>query len=106
MLKASKTEAKYRALLEKAKQTNLDNVERANILTFHGTDKQGNPVAVLVEANIGKIDLEKVFLYMIKKLDPFVEKQYCLVWCVDNSARASRPSLAWVVSIYNSITRK
>jgi len=102
----SSSESKYRELLERAQREDLSDLERKNLLSIRGRDKQGRPIAVFTEQEIDKQDLDRVTLYLIRSLDKFVEQDYVLVYCINNQKNQKRPGFQWILSLYRTITRK
>lgn len=101
----SASEERYLALLEKAKETPTQDLDKQYIIKFCGKDKQGLPIAIFNEENIKKEDLERVLLYIVKTMDEFVNNDYTLVWCVSSTSQ-SRPGLAWMFNVYKTLSRK
>lgn len=97
---------RYKHLLEKAMAINDVDLEAMNILTIRGTDKDGRPIVVFTEERVKKEDLERVLLYIVKKLDRVVEKDYVMIWCVNNSSNQNRPGFNWLLNVYRSLSRK
>lgn len=102
-----KKEPKYEALLKKALETDTSDLEYMNILTVRGPDSEGRPVIVFTEASITqKKDLDRVLLFVIKKLDPIVNNEYSVVYCVNNSAGGIKPGFSWMWNAYLALSRK
>lgn len=102
----SDTEVKYAELLERAQREDLSDLEKKNLLSIRGRDKQGRPVAVFTEHEIEKQDLDRVVLYLIRSLDKFVEQDYVLLYCINNEKNTNRPGVQWMLQLYKTITRK
>jgi Rho GTPase-activating protein 1 len=105
-LEASQEDKKYLELLEKAQHVKDIDLEAMNILTLRGTDKDGRPIVVFTEERVRKEDLDRVILYVVKKLDKVVERDYVMIWCVNNSANQQRPGFQWLLNFYRSLSRK
>ncbi|EFC50431.1 predicted protein, partial [Naegleria gruberi] len=97
---------KYLEMLEKAKQEDVRDLEAMNVISCRTCDTEGRPVIIFSEEKIKKEDLERTLLYMILKLDKFVERDYVMIWCVSNSTSQSRPGFSWMLNVYKTITRK
>ena len=96
----------YLELLERALAVKDVDLEALNILTIKGADRDGRPIVVFSEERVKKDDLDRVLLYIIKKLDKVVEKDYVMIWCVNNSSSQSRPGFQWFLNVYRSLSRK
>jgi Rho GTPase-activating protein 1 len=97
---------RYKRLLEKAQTIDDRDLEAMNILTIRGTDKEGRPIVVFTEEHVRKEDLDRVLYYIVKKLDKVVEKNYVMIWCVNNSSSQNRPGFNWLLNVYRSLSRK
>jgi len=47
-----------------------------------------------------------VLLYIVKKMDKIVEKDYVMIWCVNNTSNQNRPGFNWLLNVYRSLSRK
>ena len=105
--KYSTTQLNYNELIKSSKNKNFENIEQTNLLTLDiGKDCRGRPIAVINEESLQNLDLDEVVLYLITKLDKFVDNDYCLVYCVDKKNTTSRPSFSWFLKIYKTFSRK
>lgn len=96
----------YKQLLAQAQAIDDTDLEALNILTFRGHDREGRPIMVFTEERVKKEDLERVLLYIVKKMDNIVERDYVMIWCVNNSVTQSRPGFNWLLNVYRSLSRK
>jgi hypothetical protein len=96
----------YEKTLSKAKLTDTSSVLKANLITFPGKTKTGLRIACFTEIALNELDLNLVFLHIIKVLDSFVKENYAIVWCVDNSNKVKKPGLSWMLSCYKSMSRE
>jgi hypothetical protein len=96
----------YEKTLSKAKLTDTSSVLKANLITFPGKTKTGLRIACFTEIALNELDLNLVFLHIIKVLDSFVKENYAIVWCVDNSNKVKKPGFAWMLSCYKSMSRE
>eukprot|EP00761_Pharyngomonas_kirbyi_P003604 gb/GECH01003608.1/.p1 GENE.gb/GECH01003608.1/~~gb/GECH01003608.1/.p1 ORF type:complete len:753 (+),score=183.31 gb/GECH01003608.1/:1-2259(+) len=98
---------KYQALLRKAKYENLSDIEERNIINIIGQDKQGRKVCLFVESRLPpKQDLNRVLLYIVRKMDQLVDNPYVVVYCVNNNSNVQRPQFSWLRDVYRRLTRK
>merc|ERR1719474_658938 len=89
-------------LVDRAKEEDLTEIEKSGCLYQAGIDKFGRPVIVF----IGKwfkpdlTSLEKSLLYLIKVLDPVVERDYTVVYFCTRSSNENMLSYWWMKEIY------
>lgn len=97
---------KYLALLQKAEKVDMPYFDGLHLLTIKGKTKDGLPIVLIAEERIRKDDIDQVLLYIVRKLDKFVEQDYAMIWCINNTPNAHRPTLQWLLNTYRSIDYK
>lgn len=53
-----------------------------------------------------RVDMAKLLLYFIHKLDPIVMEHYVLVICTSGQSSQNRPNFSWMKRLYNIFKRK
>lgn len=70
----------YSKWLAKARETDLSDIARLGMIYVSGKDAFGRPIVVVVGSKLPpKISLhvlDKIFTYLIKIMDPIVNKEY------------------------------
>mmetsp|Transcript_19345 Transcript_19345/g.28834 ORF Transcript_19345/g.28834 Transcript_19345/m.28834 type:complete len:617 (+) Transcript_19345:42-1892(+) len=101
----SHTATLYSQYLAKAKQMNLSDMARRNIIFQSGETTLGRPVIVIVGKHFPPSksyeEMERFFLYVIRTMDNIVEKNYIVVYLHTGLRSAQRPELSWLKKIYN-----
>ena len=80
-------------------------------LFYHGgKDSMGRPIMVFVGSRMPNSDdsalLDKVFLYLIKTLDPIAESPYIMVYLHTEMRSFQRPDFSWLKKVYNILDAK
>ena len=101
-------EAAYARYLAEAQKQDYSDLERLQFLYVGGMDDEGRSVVVLIGSNLPAkaCDMDRVFLYALKTLDPVVERDYVLVYIAANQSSANRPSFKWLRKAYSVFNRK
>lgn len=74
------TEVIYARYLERARQTNLDDITKLNVIYRSGIDAEGRTIFVAVGKNLPDNEqaLEKVLLYVIRTMDSISNNHFIL----------------------------
>ncbi len=100
----------YKLELERAKELDLKDIFALNIVYESGVDYAGRPVIALVarNMNVPDVDLDRLFLYIIKTFDETVsgDRGYSLVILDDDVNLGSFPSIGWVKTLYEDVLPK
>lgn len=99
---------RYERLLKRAKQEDLTDVAALRCMYQTGHDRLGRPVIVFVGKNFpaNTIDLEKALLYMIRLLDPIVEKEYVVVYFHTTTTGDNQPPMNFLKTVYFALDHK
>eukprot|EP00817_Percolomonadidae_sp_ATCC50343_P000358 CAMPEP_0117423582 /NCGR_PEP_ID=MMETSP0758-20121206/4161_1 /TAXON_ID=63605 /ORGANISM="Percolomonas cosmopolitus, Strain AE-1 (ATCC 50343)" /LENGTH=910 /DNA_ID=CAMNT_0005206825 /DNA_START=207 /DNA_END=2939 /DNA_ORIENTATION=- len=97
---------KYEALLKRAKNEDLSEIEKLNPLTFGGEDAAGRPIVILTTVPMTSDLSEKMVFYIIRSLDKVVDQDYSLIVCIDNETANAGIKNSFAKMIYSSISRK
>ena len=103
-----RSEALYAQYLAEAQKHDYSDLEKMEFLYTCGLDDLGRTVVVLVGCNLPAkaCDMDRVFLYFLKTLDPVVERDYVLVYVAANQSSANRPTFKWLRRAYTVFNRK
>ena len=103
--RSASAETLYQQYLNRAKAADLADVARRNILYQSGTTSLGKPIVVAVGSNLPRAqdvaEMQRLFLYIIRTMDPIVESNYIVVYLHAGFQDSQRPSLDWLRSVYN-----
>jgi hypothetical protein len=95
----------FAELVRRSKEEDLTEVEKSGCLYQAGVDKQGRPVIVF----IGKwfkpdsVSLEQALLYLIRTIDPVVERDYSVVYFCAKTSSENLISYWWLKEIYSQL---
>jgi len=95
----------FAELVRRSKEEDLTEVEKSGCLYQAGIDKQGRPVIVF----IGKwfkpdsVTLEQALLYLIRTIDPVVERDYSVVYFCAKTSSENLISYWWLKEIYSQL---
>jgi len=95
----------FAELVRRSKEEDLTEVEKSGCLYQAGVDKQRRPVIVF----IGKwfkpdsVTLEQALLYLIRTLDPVVERDYSVVYFCAKTSSENLISYWWLKEIYSQL---
>lgn len=103
-----RSEMLYAEYLAEAQKHDYSDLEKMEFLYTCGLDDEGRTVVVLVGCNLPAkaCDMDRVFLYFLKTLDPVVERDYVLVYVAANQSSANRPTFKWLRRAYSVFNRK
>lgn len=100
----------YHRYLRRAKSEDLSDIARMNIIYNSGKDSMGRPIVVVLGSNLpsnaSEQQLERVLLYIIKIMDPIVEREYLLVYLHTNMKDDQQPEFSWLRNVYSIWDRK
>ena len=101
-------EVAYAHYLAEAQKQDFTDLERLKFLYVGGMDDDGRSIVVLIGSNLPakECDMDRVFLYALKTLDPVVEHDYVLVYIAANQSSANRPTFKWMRMAYGVFNRK
>lgn len=95
----------FTELVRRSKEEDLTAIEKSGCLYQAGVDKQGRPVIVF----IGKwfkpdsVTLEQALLYLIRTIDPVVERDYSVVYFCAKTSSENLISYWWLKEIYSQL---
>lgn len=95
----------FAELVRRSKEEDLTEIEKSGCLYQAGVDKQGRPVIVF----IGKwfkpdsVSLEQALLYLIRTIDPVVERDYSVVYFCAKTSSENLISYWWLKEIYSQL---
>ena len=91
-----------------ASQQNFTELEKLDIIYQSGFDSEGRPIIVFVGNKVETkvMDMDTLFLYLLKFLDPIVEKDYVCVFIQTGISSNNRPNMKWMKRIYRIFNRK
>lgn len=99
---------RYERLLKRARTEDLAEISALRCLYRTGQDRFGRPVIVFVGRNFpaNTINLEKALLYMIRLLDPIVDRDYVVVYFHTKTTSANLPPMDYLKNIYHTLDHK
>lgn len=99
---------RYQRLLRRAKQENLECIERLHCFYLGGRDRKGRPFLVFVGQRFRprEIDLDKALLYLILTMDGLVQQEYCLVYLHTLTTSDHHPPLHFLREVYESLEHR
>jgi len=103
-----RNEMLYVQFLQEAQRHDYSDLEKLDFLYTCGLDDEGRSVVVLIGSNLPAktTDLDRVFLYLIKTLDPVVQRDYVVVFVAANMSSANNPGFSWLRKVYSIFNRK
>lgn len=107
-LERERTELLYNRYLRRARDEDLSEVAQRSVFYRSGIDQMGRPVFVLVGLHLPKAEeeLEKVLAYIVRILNPTINKDFVVVYLHTNMAQESLPDLAWLRKLHDVFTFK
>ena len=98
----------YSQYVRRARGEELEDIAALGILSRAGADSLGRPVVLFAGAAlpVAEVDMERVLLYMVRVLDPIVERPYVIVYLHTGVTDANRPELAWLRATLGMLARK
>ena len=100
-------ERRYQNYLRRAGEEDLTDLDKYNFLYTSGVDQMGRDVVIFVANRFPAEteDLDRLMLYMIKKLDPIVANDYTLLYFHTNILSGNKPPLSWLRQAYDIFSR-
>lgn len=95
----------FTELVRRSQEEDLTEVEKSGCLYQAGVDRQGRPVIVF----IGKwfkpelVDMKQALLYLIRTLDPVVDRDYSVVYFCTRTSSDNMISYWWMKEIYSQL---
>eukprot|EP01130_Rhizamoeba_saxonica_P014052 TRINITY_DN6084_c0_g1_i1.p1 TRINITY_DN6084_c0_g1~~TRINITY_DN6084_c0_g1_i1.p1 ORF type:complete len:488 (-),score=99.54 TRINITY_DN6084_c0_g1_i1:38-1501(-) len=88
----------YEGYLRTAKQTDLSDIARLNLIFQSGVDHSGRSIIVVVGFRFpeGRHLLDRVYLHIIKTLDKIVDKEYIIVYLHSDMEERPKPEMSWL----------
>jgi len=103
-LSREKAEVLYARYLKRSRETDLSEIARCNLIYPSGADQAGRPVVVVVGTHFPTQQtpelLERILLYVIRVMDPIVNKDYAIVYLHSNMSQDHMPELAWLRQLH------
>eukprot|EP01112_Ceratiomyxa_fruticulosa_P011737 TRINITY_DN3210_c0_g2_i1.p1 TRINITY_DN3210_c0_g2~~TRINITY_DN3210_c0_g2_i1.p1 ORF type:complete len:534 (+),score=95.25 TRINITY_DN3210_c0_g2_i1:237-1838(+) len=98
----------YARYLRNARKEDLSDIAQMNIIYQSGVDQLGRPVVIIVGHHIParKVDMERVLMYMIRIMDPIVDKDYVIVYLHTFMTSDHQPEFAWLRHMHSIFDRK
>jgi len=107
---ASKNESfiGYAEFLKRSETVDFSAIAALNAVFLAGQDSMKRPIVVVMieRFSVKQINMDDLFLYIIKIMDPIVEKDYVLIYVHTNIDSSKRPSLGWLKNAYTVFNRK
>lgn len=99
---------RYNKFLRQALETDLSDMADLNFIYESGQDATGRPNIVFVASHIpvATVDMERVLLYMVRVLDPVVNKDFNVIYFHSNFSSNNKPPFAWLKEVYSIFNRK
>ena len=71
-------------------------------------DKVGRPVVVFIGKwfKVAEVDMDKAVLYLIRVLEPLVDRDYVVVYFCSRTTTANMLSYWWIKEVYNILLYK
>jgi len=98
----------YARYLKNSRKEDLSDIAQLNILYQSGIDQLGRPIVVVVGHHIpaAKVDMERVLMYMIRTMDPVVDKNYVIVYLHSLMTSDHQPEFVWLRRVHAIFDRK
>ncbi|XP_073301302.1 uncharacterized protein [Primulina huaijiensis] len=107
-LSAAEEYSLHSRYLSKANSLNLSEIAEMKIVYRGGVDSEGRPVMVVVGAHflLRCLDLERFVLYVVKELEPLIQKPYTIVYFHSAASLQTQPDLGWMKRLEQILGRK
>jgi hypothetical protein len=75
---------------------------------MQGQDKERRPVIIVVGSHMPakRVDLERVLMFIISKMDRIVESDYSIIYVHSNISAENKPGFMWLKKVYGMLGRK
>lgn len=99
---------RYERLLKRARTEDLTEISALRCLYRTGQDRFGRPVIVFVGKNFPAhtVDMEKALLYMIRLMDPIVDRDYVVVYFHTQTSNENLPPMNYLKNVYHTLDHK
>jgi len=99
---------RYNKFLRQAMETDLTDMADLNFIYESGQDATGRPNIVFVASHIpvATVNMERVLIYMVRVLDPVVNKDFNVIYFHSNFSSSNKPPFAWLKEVYSIFNRK
>jgi len=103
-----RSEQEYNKYIEMAKKEDFTELIKYKMVYHSGYDVNLRPILVIVASLIPAktVDLNKLLLFFISVLDPFVSQDYVLIYVHTNAGSDNIPKFAWLRKCYSIFSRK
>jgi len=103
-----RSEKEYARYIELAKQEDFADLIKCKMVYHSGYDISLRPILVIVASLIPAktVDLNRLLLFFMKVLDPFVNQDYVLIYVHTNAGSENVPKFAWLRKCYSIFSRK
>ncbi|KAJ8311064.1 hypothetical protein KUTeg_011379 [Tegillarca granosa] len=99
---------RFDRLMKRAKTEDLTDIAALRCLYRTGVDRYGRPVVVFVGKHLdaSKVDLERAMLYMIRVMEPIVERDYVVVYFHTQTTAENHPPMEYLKKVYHLLDDK
>ncbi|XP_071113143.1 protein GDAP2 homolog [Haliotis cracherodii] len=99
---------RYDRFLKRSKTDDLTDIAALRCLYRSGVDRVGRPVVVFVGKNFpaNNVDPERALLYMVRVMDPVVEKDYVVVYFHTQTTSNNHPAMNYLKFAYSLLDRR
>jgi hypothetical protein len=107
-LSSTEQDSLHGRFLARANAVNLTEVAEMKILYRGGVDVDGRPIMVVVGAHflLRCLDLERFVLYVVKEMEPLINRPYSIVYFHSAAALSLQPDLGWVKRLHQILGRR
>eukprot|EP01113_Clastostelium_recurvatum_P025763 TRINITY_DN3097_c2_g1_i2.p1 TRINITY_DN3097_c2_g1~~TRINITY_DN3097_c2_g1_i2.p1 ORF type:complete len:642 (-),score=124.69 TRINITY_DN3097_c2_g1_i2:27-1865(-) len=98
----------YTRILKNARKEDLSDIAQLNIIYQAGVDQFNRPIVVVVGHHIPAllVDMERVLMYIIRTMDPIVDREYVIVYLHSLVTSSHHPELSWLRRVHGIFDRK
>jgi len=93
----------YQQWINQAKKMDLNEVARLSIIYVSGKDAHGRPIIVIIGNRLpenNRAQLDDIFMYVIRLMDPIVNKDYVVVYLHTHMEEKEKPDFSWLQRAY------
>eukprot|EP00735_Rhodelphis_limneticus_P000810 TRINITY_DN1133_c0_g1::TRINITY_DN1133_c0_g1_i1::g.17192::m.17192 TRINITY_DN1133_c0_g1::TRINITY_DN1133_c0_g1_i1::g.17192 ORF type:complete len:491 (-),score=142.40,sp/A7T167/GDAP2_NEMVE/43.21/5e-131,CRAL_TRIO_2/PF13716.1/1.1e-35,Macro/PF01661.16/1.8e-30,CRAL_TRIO/PF00650.15/2.4e-11 TRINITY_DN1133_c0_g1_i1:449-1921(-) len=107
-LEEEEAERLYLRYVKRSRTEDLTDIEAMRIIYRAGVDQFGRPIFVFVAKHLDTrtVDLDRVFLWMVKLMDRAVNEPYTVVYVHTMCADENQPEFSWLKKVYTLLGRK
>jgi len=101
-------ESVYADYLIWAEQEDLSDIASSNFIYLGGKDKVGRQSVIILARNIPASTalMDRILLYLIKIMDPVVQREYVVVFFESGMEKSNQPTLKWLQSVHAIFNRR